>query len=54
MFFFLTSGIDDAETECDLDGLTDWDWSIVNNGSEPELENGMQNILSWVSSTLSS
>ncbi|KDR07077.1 phosphomevalonate kinase [Zootermopsis nevadensis] len=48
-----TTGIDDAETECDLDGLTDWDWSILNNGSEPELENGMQNIVSWVNSTLS-
>jgi phosphomevalonate kinase len=52
LYFLQSSGIDDAETECDLDGLTDWDWIIVNNGNEPELEDGMQNIVSWVNRTL--
>ncbi|GFG29735.1 hypothetical protein Cfor_03314 [Coptotermes formosanus] len=49
-----TAGVDDAETECDLDEVTEWDWRIVNNGSDSELEDEMQNILSWVDSTLKS
>ena len=49
-----SSGIDDAETECDLDKVTEWDWRIVNNGRESELEDEMQNILSFVNSTLNS
>jgi hypothetical protein len=52
--FLEYSGIDDAETECDLDEVTDWDWRIVNNGSESELEDGMQNILSWINSAVNS
>jgi len=37
-----------------LDEVSEWDWRIVNNGSESELEDEMQNILSWVNSTLNS
>jgi hypothetical protein len=46
--------VDDAETECDLDEVTDWDWTIVNNGCEPEMQAGMQSILSWANDTLNS
>jgi len=49
-----TPGVDDADTECALDEVTEWDWRIVNNGSESELEDEMTNILSWVNSTLHS
>ncbi|XP_023726787.1 phosphomevalonate kinase [Cryptotermes secundus] len=49
-----TAGVDDAETECDLDGVTDWDWTIMNNGNERELQAGMQSILSWVGDILNS
>jgi phosphomevalonate kinase len=49
-----TPGVDDADTECALDEVTEWDWRIVNNGSESELEDEMQNILLWVNSTLNS
>jgi hypothetical protein len=49
-----SSGVDDADTECALDEVAEWDWRIVNNGSESELEDEMQNILSWVNSTLNS
>jgi hypothetical protein len=54
LFLLQSSGVDDAETECDLDEVTEWDWRIVNNGSDSELEDEMQNILSWVDSTLKS
>jgi hypothetical protein len=48
------SGIDDADTECGLDEVTEWDWRIANNGIESELEDEVQNVLSWVNSTLNS
>lgn len=28
-------GIDDIESECDLDNFTEWDYELVNNGSVP-------------------
>nr|CAG4635131.1 EOG090X0FYC [Alona affinis] len=31
--FFFTPGVDDAESECDLDSVTDWDYVITNEGS---------------------
>ncbi|XP_069694889.1 phosphomevalonate kinase isoform X3 [Periplaneta americana] len=43
-------GIDDAETECNLDEETEWDWKIVNNDNEAETELGMLSILTWVGS----
>ncbi|XP_069694888.1 phosphomevalonate kinase isoform X2 [Periplaneta americana] len=45
-----TTGIDDAETECNLDEETEWDWKIVNNDNEAETELGMLSILTWVGS----
>ncbi|KAJ4445559.1 hypothetical protein ANN_12239 [Periplaneta americana] len=45
-----TTGIDDAETECNLDDETEWDWKIVNNDNEAETELGILSILTWVGS----
>jgi hypothetical protein len=51
---FQSSGADNADTQCALDEVTEWDWRIVNNGNESELEDEVQNILSWFNSTLNS
>jgi phosphomevalonate kinase len=34
---FLILGIDDCETECDLDDVNDWDLKINNNGNNMQL-----------------
>ncbi|XP_034241104.1 phosphomevalonate kinase [Thrips palmi] len=39
--FKFTPGVDDKPTECDLDEVTDWDWTITNNGDEEQLENSI-------------
>jgi phosphomevalonate kinase len=33
-----TPGVDDADMECALNEVTEWDWRILNNRSESELE----------------
>ncbi|PSN42693.1 Phosphomevalonate kinase [Blattella germanica] len=48
--WIFTPGVDDAETECDLDEVTEWDWSIENNGTESELEENIKDILKWIDS----
>lgn len=37
-----TPGVDDMATECDLDEVKEWDWTISNNGNDEELKNCIQ------------
>ncbi|KAJ9594734.1 hypothetical protein L9F63_013944 [Diploptera punctata] len=46
--WIFTEGVDDAETECDLDDVLEWDWKIINNSNESELEKQIQDILSAI------
>ncbi|XP_047121835.1 phosphomevalonate kinase isoform X5 [Schistocerca piceifrons] len=49
-----TPGIDDAVSECGLDSITDWNWTISNNGKgTEEIEAILQNIVQWVNSATS-
>lgn len=36
VFCFLPQGVDDAESECDLDSVTPWDLEIDNSQDEEE------------------
>lgn len=50
--WIFTPGIDDAESECGLDSVSQWDWTISNNGKgTEEIEIVLQNIVQWVNST---
>lgn len=40
-----TAGVDDAESECDLDSVLDWDWIISNEGHAEDLENQLRPII---------
>lgn len=48
-----TSGVDDAETECNLDSVTNWDWILDNNANENVLEPKLKEILDWIHLKLS-
>ncbi|XP_076465796.1 phosphomevalonate kinase-like [Babylonia areolata] len=50
--FVFTPGVDDAESECGLDGVKDWDWRLKNNHHQ-ELEDQLTLLLNHVQSTLS-
>jgi phosphomevalonate kinase len=43
--FAFSSGIDDAESECGLDHITDWDVIIKNEGDNCALEKDIQLLL---------
>ncbi|VTJ53145.1 Hypothetical predicted protein [Marmota monax] len=47
-----TPGVDDAESECDLDDFGDFDWVIENHGDEQHLEEQLANLLKFVHSRL--
>ena len=42
-------GVDDAESECDLDGVTGWDLSVTNNGDPQPLEEAVTAVTDWCS-----
>jgi len=44
--------VDDIPSECDLDGVMNWDWMISNNGRSGELEAALQPIMSYVNNTV--
>ena len=43
--FAFSSGIDNAESECGLDHITDWDVIIMNEGDNCALEKDIQLLL---------
>uniref|UniRef100_A0A1B6M1B1 Phosphomevalonate kinase n=1 Tax=Graphocephala atropunctata TaxID=36148 RepID=A0A1B6M1B1_9HEMI len=43
-----TSGIDDQETECDLDSVGEWDLIIENNGTLDDLQSDIERIVKIV------
>nr|CAD7257678.1 unnamed protein product [Timema shepardi] len=43
-----TPGVDDVESECGLDDVTDWDWLIYNNGDQEEYEAALKPVLKWL------
>ncbi|XP_004475095.2 phosphomevalonate kinase isoform X2 [Dasypus novemcinctus] len=47
-----TPGVDDAESECGLDGFGDFDWVIENHGDEQRLEEQLENLRKFVHSRL--
>lgn len=47
--FKFTSGVDDAESECDLDDLQNWDIQVTNNNLE-DSENSLQTIMDLIES----
>ncbi|KAL8589115.1 hypothetical protein ACOMHN_017278 [Nucella lapillus] len=48
--FVFTPGVDDVESECGLDGVTDWDWT-VRNDHQDDLELQVTAILNHIQST---
>ncbi|XP_028297961.1 phosphomevalonate kinase [Gouania willdenowi] len=45
-----TQGVDDAQSECGLDGCEDFDWTIVNDVDAPSLDEQLQPILALAES----
>ncbi|KAF0289142.1 Phosphomevalonate kinase [Amphibalanus amphitrite] len=45
--FVFTKGVDDAESECDLDGVTGWDLTVVNNGDPRPLDEAVDTVTAW-------
>lgn len=43
-----TKGVDDAPSECDLDGLDKWDYLINNNHSSEHVEDSLDDILNVI------
>ena len=50
--FVFTTGVDDAESECDLDIGIGWDFTICNNGDNDALDRTIRGILEIVDSKL--
>lgn len=40
-----TAGVDDAESECGLDSVSDWDWIISNDGDAQDLEEQLRPVI---------
>lgn len=40
-----TAGVDDAESECGLDSVADWDWIISNEGDAQDLEHQLRPVI---------
>ncbi|XP_004693831.1 PREDICTED: phosphomevalonate kinase [Condylura cristata] len=47
-----TPGVDDAESECDLDNFEGFDWIIENHGDEQYLEEQLKTLIEFVHSKL--
>nr|CAG4636595.1 EOG090X0FYC [Eubosmina coregoni] len=45
--FSFTSGIDDAESECGLDAVEDWDLTIKNNGDQLSLDKYINTLIEF-------
>ena len=50
--FYHFSGVDDAESECGLDSVDDWDFILNNNNSE-QLQPQVERLLTHIHSKLS-
>ena len=46
--FVFTAGVDDAESECDLDTGADWDLVVHNNGDSEQLDRTVKHVLHLV------
>lgn len=44
----LSSGVDDAESECGLDNFGTFDWVIENHGDEHHLEEQLRHLTEFV------
>ena len=49
---FFSLGVDDRASECDLDGMTEWNWMIINNGDEDQLEKSIKLLIEDLESVL--
>ena len=47
-----TAGIDDAETECDMDTVTDFDFTIENNGDFSDIKDIFEEIVALMRKVL--
>ncbi|XP_008046776.1 phosphomevalonate kinase [Carlito syrichta] len=47
-----TPGVDDVESECDLDNFGVFDWVIENHGDEQHLEEQLENLIEFIHSRL--
>ncbi|XP_037355316.1 phosphomevalonate kinase isoform X1 [Talpa occidentalis] len=50
--WMFTPGVDDAESECDLDNFEDFDWTIENHGDAQYLEEQLKSLVEFVRSKL--
>ena len=48
LFYCLSTGVDDAESECGLDTGVNWDIMIYNNGNKEEVDNSVEKILKLI------
>lgn len=42
------NGVDDAESECDLDDVDDWDFIIDNNDASVDIEDKLSTVLDFI------
>ncbi|OQV14436.1 putative Phosphomevalonate kinase [Hypsibius exemplaris] len=45
--YVFTKGIDDSDSECGLDGVTDWDY-VLNNSSDRDAEKEIEKLIAFV------
>ncbi|KAE8753006.1 phosphomevalonate kinase [Frankliniella occidentalis] len=50
--YVFTKGVDDIASECDLDDVLEWNWSIINNGDESEVDRCLKLFIDDIESVL--
>ena len=53
MLLFLDTGVDDAESECDLDAGVNWDFTLHNNGDKDALDKELNSLIEHVNQRIS-
>ncbi|CAB3387800.1 Hypothetical predicted protein [Cloeon dipterum] len=47
-----TAGVDDVASECDLDDISGWDWTVSNNGKTEAISDFLQELEAWIKQSL--
>ncbi|KAK3921892.1 Phosphomevalonate kinase [Frankliniella fusca] len=50
--YVFTKGVDDIASECDLDDVEEWNWRVMNNGDESEVEKCLTTMIDDIESIL--